>query len=140
MMRFLLAMTIVVGASLPALAGQGAWQRVCRIAGGFQWVLNIHEPHKELPLCVFGEAAVGSEAFFEHTVGGPERMALIAYKRGLSDCSFAGGYLVEGIDSNMQSFTICKFADGSLIEEGTLLRGPGHPFNTSLDAALSSKY
>jgi len=137
-MRILLLIAALVTAS-PAFAHQSPWQRVCRISQGIHLVLNVQDPVNELPLCFYGNSAVGSESLFNLKTGAGKSLALNAYERGGSDCTPAGGVLVEGVLSPEGfTYTVCKFSDNSLIEEGTLVRGIHHPANQALDRALEN--
>lgn len=72
--------------------------------------------------------------------------ALQAYK-GRNASSARGGVcgsfdaeVVQGKDSEGQTFNLCQFSDHSLIEETTLWMGPGSDDNQGLDKALSKTY
>lgn len=124
-------------------AGSNPWLRTCRIDQGIFWVLQGQE---EYSMCFFDQAAVGAEAFFTFKTGSGDSLAIQAY-RGQNQssstdqvCENAGAELVQGTDTQGQSFNLCKFTDGSLIEVGTLALGPGSAQTQKLDRALSATY
>lgn len=118
--------------------------RVCRLEEGHFWVLQAG--NNDIPLCFFGKAALGAEALllFKTTEGSTE--ALKAYNDRNSSaprggvCGSFDADVVEGLDSDGQTFNVCRFSDSSYIEETTLWLGPGHSSNAALDKALSKTY
>ncbi|WP_415061208.1 hypothetical protein [Bdellovibrio sp.] len=145
MMRVLLLSIamIFLGAS-SGIAASNPWMRTCRIDLGQFWVLKAGS--EELAMCFFGDAGVGAEAFFLFKTNSGVTEAIEAYKSRNSSsarggvCGAFGAELVEGKDTNGQTFNVCRFTDQSLIEETTLWLGPGSAGHGGLDRALSSTY
>lgn len=111
------------------------WARVCRAEGGHIWILNLDQQDQP-SLCVFGAAAIGSEALFIFKTGNPAPQAFAVYQSGARDCSSQGGNLATYQDTDGNSKTLCTFQDGSLIENETLKRGFGSSANQGLDASI----
>lgn len=145
MMRVLLlslVMSLSAGSALAA-GNSNPWMRVCRIDGGLFYNLTGSEDYV---MCFFDNAGVGAEAFFKFKTKGGDTLALKAYRNQnvTADadqvCAASGAQSVEGSDDQGQTFELCKFRDGSLIDAATLSSGPGAPGNEKLDAALQSTY
>jgi hypothetical protein len=146
MMRVLLLSIMMMGSGTSAwAANNNPWMRACRIDQGQFWVLNVGN-HNDLALCFFGNSGVGAEALFLFKTNAGVPLAIQAYKNRNSSptgggvCGSFGADLVQGKDSEGQTFNICRFSDQSLIEETTLWMGPGSVDSADLDKALSSTY
>lgn len=102
------------------------------------------QAQKEINLCFFKESGIGAKTLLEFKENGEKTEALTAYQKGSSGaqrggvCGSFSAELVEVSDSTGQVFNLCKFDDGSYIEETTLWLGSGH--NEELDKVLSSRY
>lgn len=127
-----------------ASAFQPAPMRVCRIAGGLYWVLNMGQPD-DFALCRFGGPAIGAVTFFMKVANGQHSQALDAYlKTGINRavspkhfCETAGGNYAVMTDSESVSFAVCRFEDGSGMEASTLQSGAESPRNRVLTDALT---
>ncbi|WII71080.1 hypothetical protein QJS83_11465 [Bdellovibrio sp. 22V] len=141
---FLLSISMIISGSPLALANKNPWMRACRIDQGQFWVLKAAS--EELAMCFFEDAGVGAETFFLFKTKAGMQDSLKAYKdRNMSSprggvCGSFGAELIQGKDTEGQTFNICRFEDQSLIEETTLWLGPGAGGSESLDRALSSTY
>jgi len=131
--KSILAMSFILGTFSVANANENPWKRVCRQNNGVFWVLNVQTPN-EIPLCVFGEAAIGAETFFNHKLGN-ETQAVEAYNRN-AICRQYDGRRIQGTDTDRKTWTVCVMADGSYIELNTLDRGMNSPLNALLNQAL----
>ncbi|HWU43605.1 MAG TPA: hypothetical protein VN132_09215 [Bdellovibrio sp.] len=119
--------------------------RFCHGAGGDFWAPENETGDNDYPLCLFGQAAIGADALLKFKTKNESSQSIDAYKSGAYSrssvdevCADAGSDSVQGTDSNGQTFTICNFRDGSLIEANTLIDGPGSSETRKLDQALSS--
>ena len=126
-------MSFILGSYSIAHAIENPWKRVCRQNSGVFWVLNVQTPN-EIPLCVFGEAAIGAETYFNHKMG-QFTQAVEAYDRN-AICRQYDGRQISGTDTDRKTWTICLMADGSFIELNTLNRGKNSSLNTLLNQAL----
>lgn len=124
------------------IAAKVAWarptpsQRTCRIAGGQPWVIWFtRDSADDLELCRFGDAAIGSFAFFSQTVLKESTEAVNAYFQSQS-CEQRHGQIRQGRDSDDFAFTVCVFSDGSAIETQTLSLGPDAAANRQLTEQL----
>lgn len=145
MMRVLLLTVLIAFSSSTAWSAESPARRVCRTEGGQFWILNVGP--KEMVMCFFGQAAVGAHALYTFkTRSGHELEAIAAYRQHEPSalrggvCGAYDAEAVTGKDTAGQTFTICKFSDGSLIEGTTLWLGPEAPENDGLNKALSSFY
>jgi len=116
-----------------AFAAESPWKRVCRQNNGVFWVLNLQTPH-ELPLCVFGQAAIGAETYFNHKQGALTQ-AVEAYNKE-AVCRQYDGRQITGTDTNGKKWTVCLMADDSFIELNTIERGKTSSKNSKLNSAL----
>lgn len=145
MMRVLLLTVLIAFSGSTAWSAESPARRVCRTEGGQFWILNPGP--QEMVMCFFGQAAVGARALFTFkTRSGREMKAIEAYRQH-DPSSVRGGVCgsyeaeaVTGKDTTGQTFTICKFSDGSLMEGTTLWLGPDARENEQLNKALSSFY
>ena len=120
-------------------ANSNPLMRTCRLEQGLFWI--VYAPHQELPLCFFGEAAIGAEALHGYKHGGGAVLAVEAYKKSTgATCEQVGAVTVVGQDSKKATFTVCQFSDGTLIEKNTLLRGPGSVVNQDLNRSLNHAF
>lgn len=144
-MRVLLLALSMMFASSAFAANNNPWMRACRIEAGQFWVLKT-ESNSELVMCFFNNAAIGAEALFLFKSNQGVSKSIQAYKNRKSSgarggvCGSFGATLVQGSDAEGQEFNICRFSDGSVIEETTLWLGPGAGGHGALDRALSSTY
>lgn len=144
MMRVLLLsflMIFTAFAGLPARADKDSWKQSCQKAQGIFSILK--QDSGELPVCFFGEAAVGAESFAQVREEGQKIQSLNAYKKGRT-MSVRGGVcgafdaeLVTAKDAQGNLYNFCRFEDRSLMEETTLWLGPGASLSGTLDKALS---
>lgn len=126
-------------ASFSFAANNNPLMRTCRRENGLFWI--VYAPNQELPLCFFGDAAIGAEALHGYKFGGGTVLAVDAYKKSTgATCEQAGAVTVAGQDSEKATFEVCQFSDGTLVEKNTLLRGPGSPANGDLNRALRLAY
>lgn len=115
--------------------------QTCSADDGKFWTVK---GKKEISLCFFKEAGIGAKTLFSFKENGEKTEALTAYQKGSTGaqrggvCGSFSAELVEVSDSTGQVFNLCKFDDGSYIEETTLWLGSGH--NEELDKVLSSRY
>ena len=104
----------------------------------------IVKSQKEISLCFFKDSGIGAKTFSDYKSSGDKTEALSAYQKGATGahrggvCGSFSAELVEASDNSGQTFNVCKFEDGSYIEETTLWLGAGN--NEELDKALSSHY
>ena len=145
MVRILLLAGMIIFAGVSSFAANNnPWMRACRIEAGQFWVLKAGS--EEYSMCFFGESAVGAEALFQFKSKSATPEAVVAYKnRNASSarggiCGSFDAEVLQGKDTDGQTFNVCKFSDGSLIEETTLWLGPGAGTTLGLDKALSSTY
>lgn len=143
-MRVLLLFAILVFSSLSVFsANNNPWMRSCRIEQGQFWLVKAQ---KELALCLFDDAAIGAETLFLYKTNQKKPLAVAAYLNRESAATRGGvcgtydAELLEARDGQGQSFNLCKFQDGSFIEETTLWLGPDSGSTDALDKALSTKY
>ncbi|KYG61253.1 hypothetical protein [Bdellovibrio bacteriovorus] len=140
---FLLSITMIF-AGLTAQAANNPWMRTCRIDQGQFWTIKVGSD--EQALCLFGDASIGAETFFLFKTNAGVGDAIDAYKHRKSSsprggvCGAFDAELIEGKDTSGRTFNICRFDDGSLIEETTLWLGAGSGSNEALDRALSKTY
>lgn len=126
-----------------ASAFQPAPMRVCRIAGGLYWVLNMGQPD-DFAICRFGNSAIGAITFFVKVANGQSSEALDAYLKTSANraagpksyCETSGGHYAIMTDSESASFAVCRFEDGSGMEASTLQAGAESPRNRVLTDAL----
>ncbi len=143
MMRILLTPLLLFASSLLTLPlaasaanNKNPLMRICRQAQGQFWV--VQGPHSDHPLCVFGRAAIGAKAFLSFKTGDGSSQAISVYKAGRrGDCGIHGAATVQAWDTDGQSWQLCEFLDGSVIERSTLQKAWGHSDNHRLDRALS---
>jgi hypothetical protein len=126
-------MSFILGVTVNAMALESPWKRVCRENGGLFWVLNVQTPN-EIPLCLFGDAAIGAESYFNHKQG-DDVIAVRAYLNSES-CAQNDGRVISGVDTNHKTWSLCLFADNSLMEVDTLDNGPQDSRNSLLTNAL----
>lgn len=145
MMRVLFLSFIMISMGAASFAANNnPWMRTCRIDQGQFWVLKSGS--EELSMCFFGDSGVGAESFFLFKTNEGPTQAIQAYKNRNSSsarggvCGAFDAELVQGKDTQGQTFNICRFEDNSLIEETTLWLGPGSGASESLDRALSKTY
>jgi hypothetical protein len=126
-------------ASFLFAANNNPLMRTCRREQGLFWI--VYAPNQELPLCFFGEAAIGAEALNGYKNGGGDVMAVTVYKKTISaTCEQVGAVTIAGQDSKKANFEVCQFQDGTLIEKQTLLRGQGAAQNAALNRSLNNAY
>ncbi|MFS4459978.1 hypothetical protein [Bdellovibrio sp. HCB2-146] len=115
--------------------------RTCVRLGGQFWAPQKEDKTDDLPLCFFGAAGIGAHALLSFRTGQGPYQAIRVYKTTSGKtCEHAGAVTVRGQDTNGQTFEVCEFRDGSLIERNTLLRGLGSGANAGLDQVLGSTF
>src|SRR5207253_852342 len=82
-------------------AGESAYARECRIAGGQLWVVTSADS-REIPLCSFGEALIGAADFAEYKWSRKATASVRAYVHAASgaSCSQVGAKTLPTADSN----------------------------------------
>lgn len=126
-------------ASFSFAANNNPLMRTCRREQGLFWI--VYATNQELPLCFFGEAAIGAEALHGYKHGGGVVMAVSVYKKTMgATCEQVGAVTIAGRDSKNAAFEVCQFNDGTLIEKSTLLRGQGAAANSALNRALNNAF
>lgn len=139
LLSFLMIFTSFAG--LTARADKDSWKQSCQKAQGAFSVLK--KGSEDLPVCFFGEAVVGAEAWAQTKDDGLKIQSFDAYqnRRTLSVrggvCGAFNADLVTAKDGKGQVYNFCRFDDRSLMEETTLWLGPGASISGSLDKALS---
>ncbi len=145
MVRVLLLALSMMFASSAFAANNNPLMRACRIEAGQFWILKT-EANAELVMCYFNNAGIGAFSLFQFKSNQGVSKAIQAYKTRKSSaarggvCGSFGATLVQGSDTEGQTFNVCRFSDESLIEETTLWLGPGAGGHGALDRALSSTY
>lgn len=131
-MKKLIGLALVSLMSISAFARESAFRRTCRMNEGQPWVVNFTAD--DLELCRFGEASVSSETFFLTLVEKQSTQAVGTFfdAAAAGNCEYAGGEILEAVDYTGQLFRVCRFADGSIIEENTLRKGPKDRSNEEL--------
>lgn len=145
-MRVFLLSLIMMSATVSAWANfRNPWMRACGLESGQFWI--VKSGAEELPMCYFGDAAIGAETLFLFKSHSGPTDAVEAYKNRKASgptkggvCGAFGADLFVGKDNQGRSANICRFEDQSLIEETTLWLGPGTDVNEELDQALSKMY
>lgn len=144
-MRILLLAGMIIFAGVSSFAANNnPWMRACRIEAGQFWVLKAGTV--QYSMCFFDDSAIGAETLFLFKSNAGVSEAVLAYKNRNASAARGGicgsfdAEAIQGKDTEGQTFNICKFSDGSLMEETTLWLGPGAGTTQGLDKALSSTY
>jgi hypothetical protein len=142
-MKLLLLSVMVIFTSLSARADKDSWKQSCQKSHGI--FSNLKQESEDFPVCFFGEAVVGAEAWANFKDTGNRVDSLKAYKNRRT-ASIRGGVcgafdaeLVTAKDGQGNSYNFCKFGDQSVMDETTLWLGPGASISDSLDKALTVK-
>lgn len=140
----LLFLSLTMLFSVSSSAINNPWLRACSIEAGQFWVLTDGS-NDELAMCFFDGAAIGAEALFKFKTKSGVSQSIQAYKQRKpatngGGCESFNADAVDAVDSNQQMFSVCRFPDGSLIEENTLELGPNSGDTEALDRALSRTY
>lgn len=138
---FLWTFVCILAASI-SWGNSNPLMRTCRLEQGHFWVLQAG--YHDIPLCFFDKAAIGAEALLIFKTNQGSTEALKAYNNRNSSaprggvCGSFDADVVEGTDTEGQTFNVCRFSDDSYIEETTLWLGPGNSSNAALDKALAN--
>lgn len=123
----------------PAYSAQAPTRaHVCKAEQGKVWVGSAEG---DVSMCFFDGAAIGTRTLYDLKTQKKKTEAILAYENGAGGairggvCGSFAAEAVEVADTQGQSFHVCRFEDGSVIEETTLWLGSGN--NDLLDKALS---
>lgn len=130
----ILAALVMLSSTIAFANNNNPMMRVCRLSEGQFWIVQNVADGKDIPLCVLGSAAIGAETLMQYSFKNSVPHAVNYYKRGGQTC--VGTTRLEAKDSEGQSWRLCRFADGSIIERTTLEAGVGAPENAALNQAL----
>lgn len=109
----------------------------CRSASG-EFAAGRTQNNNLVGLCRLGPSAIGSMdlvTFFAGNSG--VALSVENYKHGIKDCAQGDGHLTKlnNLENN-QSFEICHYKDGSMLDVDTLRAGKEAPRNAKLSHAL----
>ena len=133
-------MTLSLSLSFNAFA-EAPFARTCRIEGGQPWTVDLHTKN-DLMLCVFNGAAVGAAEFAVYKWGKGQGESLKVFLgqnsqlNANSVCADLNADQRISKDSEGNSWSLCVFADGSVVESNTLAGGVSSPQNEALVQAL----
>lgn len=133
-MKFLGVLVLFI--SLSALA-ENPQLHACRLTSGTFHVIALEDD--EFGFCEYGSAMMDSYSIFDSIFDSHQSIAVEAFSASL-DCTEAQGYLIRGTDLEGKIYEICRFSDDSMIENETLLAGPGSADNAQLVNALKSEF
>jgi len=111
--------------------------RACRLTEGTFHVVALEED--QFGFCEYGSAMMDSYSIFDSILESTQSLAVEAFLDS-SECTEAQGYVARGTDLEGKNFDICKFSDGSMIENETLEAGPQAGSNAQLMKALQSRF
>lgn len=128
--------------SVTQAAPSSAWSvrnpliRVCHQKLGQFYVHDVKK--LDLAVCYFDESYMGALDLVQWN-NGESRQAIEALLSGATSgksCQELGAVLVQGRHSE-GSYSLCRFADGSMIDSASLKRGLSHPKNSKMVEALN---
>ncbi len=126
-LRFLWAAALFFSISVFSLVSDAALRNPCHPRKAE--LVELTQGENEINLCLFGEALVGAETLQKASEkNSPD--AVKAFQKGQRErvsggvCGSFGAELVEAKDSKGNQYNLCRFPDGSVMEETTLWLGP----------------
>jgi hypothetical protein len=101
----------------------------------------IGDSSEAIILCQFGISSLLDKGSVRNSVGGFGTVAVRSYRESGQGpvgrhCSSFGATLSRAEDERGQVYFLCKFFDGSWMEERTFMMGPQSGFNREMDSAL----
>ncbi len=139
---FLVLSVIFAGLLTQAAPTSNPQIRVCRLTNGLFHAVNV--PDDQIGFCAYGQALLDAPSLMQNAYEGQKTLAVQALNRtlphGYPNCLSAKAQLVQAEDLEGVPYQLCKFADGSWVEQNTLQAGLMSQQNAGLKAALEMKF
>lgn len=124
-----------------AFADQWPYDPACYRYNATSETVQLFGTNEKVVLCKFGIGSMIDKNSLRYSPPGFGSEAVRAYRENGQDpfgksCAFYRASLTTGVGSNQRSYSLCRWFDGSVMEDQTFQMGPRSAFNQEMNGAL----